>query len=59
MKLSFAPFDPADYLDSEEVITAYLSAASEDPDPNLFLAALGDVTKARRQADIRRGHNNS
>lgn len=52
MKPTYAPFDPADYLDNDEVIAEYLSAAVEDPDPNLFLAALGDVAKARGMAQI-------
>ena len=42
-----APFDAAEYLDSEEAIAAYLSAALEEDDPALFLAALADVAKAR------------
>jgi probable addiction module antidote protein len=43
----FAPFAAADYLDSEEMIAAYLSAALEDENPDVFLAALADVAKAR------------
>ena len=30
---NFAPFDAADYLDSEETIAEYLTAALEDPIP--------------------------
>lgn len=41
------PFDAAAYLDSDEVIAEYLSAALEDPNPDVFLAALADVVKAR------------
>ena len=52
MTPAYAPFDPADYLDNDEVIAEYLSAAVEDPDPNVFLAALGDVAKARGMAQI-------
>ena len=40
-------FDAARYLDNEEVIAEYLAACLEDPDPEVFLAALGDVAKAR------------
>jgi DNA-binding phage protein len=50
MNATYAPFDPADYLDSDDVITAYLLAARADPDPNIFLAALYDVVKAREIA---------
>lgn len=42
-----APFDASEYLDSEEAIAAYLSAALEEDDPALFLAALADVAKTR------------
>jgi probable addiction module antidote protein len=52
MKTTYAVFDPADYLDNDEVIAEYLSAAVEDPNPDVFLAALGDVAKARGMAKI-------
>jgi len=52
MKAGFAEFDPADYLDSTEVIADYLSAAAEDPNTDVFLAALGDVAKARGMAQV-------
>ena len=52
MKSGFAAFDPADYLDDPEVMAEYLTAASEDPNPDVFLAALGDVAKARGMARI-------
>jgi len=42
-----APFDAADYLDNEEVITEYLNAALEDPDPSMFLVAVKNVARAR------------
>ena len=41
------PFDAADYLDNDEVITEYLNAALEDENPDVFLAAISDVAKAR------------
>jgi probable addiction module antidote protein len=47
-------FDPAAYLDNDETIAEYLSAAAEDPNPDVFLAALGDVAKARGMAQIAR-----
>jgi probable addiction module antidote protein len=42
----FAPFDAADYLDTEKVIAEYLNAALEDPNPDVFLVAVRDVAKA-------------
>jgi probable addiction module antidote protein len=52
MTATCAPFDAADYLDNDAVIAEYLSAAVEDPNPDVFLAALGDVAKARGMAQI-------
>ncbi len=45
--LGIAPFDAAEYLDNEEVIAEYLSAALEDSNPDVFLQAVADVAKAR------------
>jgi probable addiction module antidote protein len=52
MTVTYAPFDVAEYLDNDEVIAEYLSAAVEDPNPDVFIAALGDVAKARGMAQI-------
>ena len=46
-QLALAPFDASDYLDSEETIAEYLSAALGNPDPDTFLVAVRDVAKAR------------
>ena len=43
----FAPFDAADYLTNEETIAEYLTAALEDPNPDMFLVAVRDVARAR------------
>ncbi|MBL8409152.1 MAG: putative addiction module antidote protein [Candidatus Accumulibacter sp.] len=48
----FTPFDAADYLDSEETIAAYLSAALDDDDPELFLVAVKDVARARGMTQL-------
>lgn len=42
-----AAFDASDYLDSEETVTEYLTAALENPDPEAFLMAVRDVAKAQ------------
>lgn len=39
--------DAADYLDSEETITAYLNTILEENDDALLAEALGDIAKAR------------
>lgn len=48
----FTKFDASDYLDSEEMIAEYLTAALEDSNPDVFLAALADVAKARGMSAI-------
>lgn len=51
-KAKLAPFDVSEHLDSEEVIAEYLAAALEDPNPELFLLAIGNVAKARGMAKV-------
>ena len=48
----FATFDAADYLDDEETIALYISAALEDPNPEVFLTAVRDVARARGMAQL-------
>ncbi len=45
-------FDISRYLDDEEMMADYLAACLEDPNPDVFLAALGDVAKARGIAQL-------
>jgi probable addiction module antidote protein len=43
-------FDPANYLDNPEVIAEYLRLALASGDSELLLSAIGDVEKAKGQA---------
>jgi probable addiction module antidote protein len=52
VKVTYAPFEVADYLASEEAIAEYLSLAARDENPDILLKALGDVAKARRLAEV-------
>lgn len=45
-------FDVAEYLDSEEMIAAYLSSILEDGDTDEFMAALGDVARAKGISEL-------
>ena len=45
-------FDPSAFLDDDEVVAEYLNAALEDPNPDVFLAAVGHVAKARGMTTI-------
>jgi probable addiction module antidote protein len=51
-KIVTTPFDIAEYLTDDAMIAAYLSAAAEDSDPNVLIAAIGDVAKARGMSEI-------
>ncbi|MEQ1871895.1 MAG: addiction module antidote protein [Vicinamibacterales bacterium] len=46
------PFDTSAFLDDEEVVAEYLTAALEDENPDVFLAAVGQVAKARGMAAV-------
>ena len=41
------PWDPADYLEDEGDVAAYLEAAFEDGDPREIARALGDVARSK------------
>lgn len=45
-------FDIADYLDSPEAMLDYLELAMEDENPDVFIAALGHVAKARGMTEV-------
>lgn len=45
-------FDVSKYLDNEELIAEYLTAALEDENPDVFLSAIGHVAKARGMTEI-------
>ena len=51
-KVTYTAFDVADYLDNEEVIAEYLSAAAQDKNSDVLLKALSDVAKARGMAQV-------
>ncbi|MDE0373386.1 MAG: putative addiction module antidote protein [Rhodospirillales bacterium] len=45
-------FDASNYLDDEEVIVEYLAASLEDENPDVFLAAIANVAKARGMTSV-------
>lgn len=51
-KTKYAAFRASDYLDDEEVIAEYLTAAAEDENPDVLLAALAEVAKAHGMARV-------
>jgi probable addiction module antidote protein len=51
-KATYKVFDASDYLTNEDVIREYLIASAEDPNPEVFVLALGNVAKARGMARV-------
>ncbi len=52
MGVKLKSLDISAYLDSDEVIAEFLTAALEDPHPEAFLSAVGHVAKARGMTSI-------
>lgn len=53
-KTDTIPFDASRYLDDDETISAYLTAALQESDPDGFLQALSQVAKARGMTQLAR-----
>lgn len=52
MSTKFSTFDAAEYLDSEEVIAAYLNQVMAEDDQDLLLSALDDIARARGMSKV-------
>ncbi|WP_338446417.1 addiction module antidote protein [Pelagerythrobacter marensis] len=50
--MKVTPFDPANYLETEEDILYYLEAAMEGNDPKHIASALGDVARSKGMSEI-------
>ncbi len=53
-KMTHTVFSAADYLDSEDVIAAFLTEAAQDENPAIFMRALAEVAKARGMTQVAR-----
>lgn len=51
-KTQTKPWDPAEHLETEEDMAAYLNVALEEGDLSLILASLGDIARARRMSAV-------
>ena len=47
-------WDPAEHLETEEDMAAYLEAALEEGDSTLIAAALGDIARAKGMTQVAR-----
>jgi probable addiction module antidote protein len=54
MKIKTSPYNPLDYLESEEEIKEYLNNAFMDDDPQIFLIALGHLAQKKGMAEVAR-----
>ena len=45
-------WDPAEYLETEEQVAAYLDDIFKSDDPDLIIAAIGDVARARGMTKV-------
>lgn len=52
MAVKTTPFDPAEYLDTQEAMAEYMSAALESGDPAVIADALGVVARAKGMTQI-------
>ena len=52
MRIKLRDFDASADLDNDEIVAEYLTAALEDGNPDVFLAAVGNVAKARGMSAI-------
>ena len=52
--LETKPWDPAEHLETEEDMAAYLEAALDDGDTGVVVAALGDIARAKGMSQIAR-----
>ena len=51
-KTQTQPWDPAEHMETDEDMAAYLNVALEDGDLSLIMATLGDIARARRMAMV-------
>ena len=52
MSVTYAPFDISGYLDDDKVIAEFLTAAAQDDNPDVLLAALSHVAKAKGMTQV-------
>ena len=52
MTLKTTPYNPFDYLETQEEINEYLTDAFQDDDPRLFIVALGYLAKKRGMTNV-------
>jgi probable addiction module antidote protein len=56
-KITFAKYDPAEYINSKEDVIALLSVALEENDPDFLLSVIGDIARSKGMASVARELN--
>ena len=51
-KVTFAEYDPADYINSKESVIAHLEVAIEENDPDFLLRIIGYIARSKGMAKI-------
>ena len=51
-KVSFAKYDPADYINTKDDVIAMLEVALEEDDPDLLLEIIGDIARSKGMTKI-------
>ena len=46
-KVTFAKYDPAEYINSKEDVIAYLEVALEENDPDFLLSVFRDIARSK------------
>ena len=52
VKTQTRPWDPAEHLETEEDMAAYLNVALAEGDLGLIMASLGDIARAQRMTAV-------
>ena len=51
-KITFAKYDPAEFINSKEDVIATLEIALEEGDPDFLLEVIGDIARSKGMAQI-------
>jgi probable addiction module antidote protein len=51
-KVTFAKWDPAEYINTKEAVIAYIDVALEENDPDFLLSVIGDIARSKGMAKI-------
>jgi probable addiction module antidote protein len=56
-KVTFAKWDPAEYINTKEAVIAFLEGALEENDPDFLLETIGHIARSKGMAKIARELN--